>query len=147
MPEQEGPVGHAYARKGKSRESTYTIWAGVVQRCTNPNNGAWAAYGGRGIKLCDRWRTYSAFLSDMGLRPTGMTLDRVDNDGDYTPENCRWASRSDQMRNTRATKLEAHEPAQVRWLVGLGYRRDDVAAFFGIAENTVSRIVRGELWR
>lgn len=73
------------------------------QRCYNPNDKAFHHYGGRGIRVCDRWRTsFENFLSDMGRRDAGMTLDRVDPNGDYTPDNCRWASWRTQRHNRRA---------------------------------------------
>lgn len=76
------------------------------QRCLNPKCRDYKYYGGRGITLCDRWlHSFENFLSDMGLRPEGMTLERVNNDGPYSPDNCVWATRSAQGNNTRATNL------------------------------------------
>jgi hypothetical protein len=118
----------------------------VIQRCTNPKNKAWVSYGGRGVVVCDRWRVFGQFLEDMGVRPPGLTLERLDNDKGYEPGNCQWATRSDQMRNTRATKLESHEPEQIRWLRSLGYPSRDLAAFYGVAVNTIHRVLRGDLW-
>lgn len=80
-------------------------WSMTRQRCYNPNCRDYFYYGGRGIRMCDQWADFEVFLRDMGLRPKGMTLDRIDVNGDYEPSNCRWATRLQQSNNMRATKL------------------------------------------
>lgn len=87
---------------------THNSWRSMRLRCYNANQLGFHRWGGRGITMCDRWRDdFAAFLADMGERPIGHTIDRIDPDGNYTPENCRWATPVVQARNTRARKASA----------------------------------------
>lgn len=90
---------------GRKRSATHHTWTNMVARCTNPNRPDFKFYGGRGIAVCDRWRSsFSDFLADMGEKPAGTSLDRIDNERGYEPGNCRWATKDQQMQNTRATR-------------------------------------------
>ena len=86
---------------GMSRTPEYKAWDGMKQRCFNPNHKSYSDYGGRGITVCDRWQnSFETFLADMGVKPTSKhSLDRINNDGDYSPDNCRWATKAEQQNN------------------------------------------------
>lgn len=116
----------------------------MLSRTGNPKHARWADYGGRGIKVCARWRDFANFLADMGERPQGMTLDRIDNDGDYEPGNCKWAPPAEQAMNRRKTLTPA-EKTDIRSLYATGaFSLRALGREFGVNHETIARVIRDE---
>lgn len=113
----EGPgrVTHGASRKGKMTRE-YNAWRAMKDRCSRQTCTQFPQYGGRGISVCDRWKqSFQAFLEDMGPCPTDYEIDRINNDGDYKPDNCRWATRLEQMRNVRVNALRGIDNEHISW--------------------------------
>ena len=114
----------------KGHERAYSTWSAMKSRCYNKNHIHYDAYGGRGIKVCDRWlgrEGFRNFYEDMFPKPDNGTLDRIDNNADYCPENCRWSSKTEQANNTRRNKIieyngESMTAAQWARKIGIPYR-------------------------
>lgn len=118
------PKEHGHASGGRV-SLTYQVWDSMKQRCENPNAQAYPSYGGRGIKICKRWHKFKNFLADMGEKPTGKQLDRKNNDGNYEPSNCRWATRKQQAnnrRNSRKITYKGKTRTVAQWSQRLGMK-------------------------
>lgn len=129
---------------------TYNSWRSMKQRCLNKNSPDYKHYGGRGITVCERWMDFKNFLDDMGKRPKGMSLDRIDNDGNYEPSNCKWSNMKEQSNNRRTEnigsnlrelrKLSDDDILEIRKLLNLGIYQKYIAQTFNITQAYVSEI-------
>lgn len=113
----------------KIKPALYHVWNSMRDRCNNPNFRQYGDYGGRGISICDRWDSFATFIEDMGPRPKGYLIDRIDNDGNYTPENCRWVDRKTSQRNQRVTRWVEVE--------GKRHKAADLADIAGIKTDSI----------
>jgi hypothetical protein len=125
---------------GLSCTPEYRTWAHVVERCTNPSIRSWANYGGRGINICERWRDFRNFYEDMGPKPAPrLTIERIDNEGNYEPGNCRWATYDEQARNKRNTRyvtIGGERKLLVEVAKGLGLKYGVAAYRLGLTFRT-----------
>jgi len=116
-------------------------------RCYDPNDPGYSRYGAAGIEVCERWKySFDNFLADMGERPPGKTLDRKDNAKGYSPDNCRWATPKQQIRNRRSTILTAEQALEIRARRAAGERGVDLSREFGVSQQVICDIHKGRYW-
>jgi hypothetical protein len=128
---QKETAGSINKTHGMRQSTEYRIWCNMLSRCTNPKVKCYERYGGRGITVDEKWRSFEQFYADMGDRPESKTLDRIDTNGPYSKKNCRWATVAEQNRNTRRTQLVTFRN-ETKCL-------KDWAAEQGIAYNTLRK--------
>ena len=118
-------LGHAKKKHGKAHSAEWSVWKGIIRRCTKPHDKSYPFYGGRGITVCEEWLVFENFWRDMGNRPSpDMQIDRVDNEKGYSKDNCRWVSKAENMHNRRTFKnstsgITGVRPKRKRWLAEL----------------------------
>jgi len=146
---------------GKRHSRVYRTWDGMIQRCTNPNQPHYERYGGRGITVCDAWRAFANFYADMGDPPTDQhSIDRIDNMRGYQPDNCRWATPSEQTFNQRKRcshvrpngRGENHPKAtiteeMVREIRASPERNADIARRIGLSKQSIADIRKRRTWK
>ena len=137
-------------RHGYSGTATHRSWKEMRQRCLNPNSDKWQWYGGRGISVCAEWDGFEVFLTDMGVRPAGKTIDRINSDGNYEKSNCRWATPTEQATTNRGVFLKNAIPVNktsdadlllMREMRASGMKLKDVAAHFHKSSAVVSGLI------
>lgn len=135
-------------KHGDCGSPEYRSWKGMLNRCRNPGATGFKNYGGRGIKVCERWHSYENFLADMGRKPAPKySLDRIDCDSDYTPDNCRWATPTEQSRNRRGfVKLNEALAKRIREMARNGVPRMVIARSIAQDAETVRSVLRGRTW-
>lgn len=141
--------GKLNATHGMSRTPTYIAWLEARKRCFNPKNKRYPYYGARGITMCQRWaESFDAFLADMGKRPdSALSLDRINNEGNYEPGNCRWATKLTQARNTRRVRTTWAGACEMRSRHAAGERLTDLAREFGMCHSNAQMIVTFKTWK
>jgi hypothetical protein len=131
---------------GRSRDRVYNIWIKMHDRCKNPNNISYERYGGRGISVCNEWKIFEKFLVDMGEPPKGYSIERIDNNGMYNKENCRWATNAEQSRNKRNNILIEYKNKTLclaEWCEILALKYETINARYKRGERNPERLFSG----
>lgn len=139
----KGNIKHGHSRTSThSASRTYSSWVSMKERCEEVTHKSYADYGGRGITVCDRWHDFQLFLSDVGERPAGKTIGRIENDGNYEPENCEWQTYQEQSRNMRSNRYLEFDGKRLllcEWAERIGVSEDAIAKRLDTLEWSIGR--------
>lgn len=132
----------------RGRTPTYLSWCSMMSRCFNKNRKRYKTYGAVGITVCKRWCNFDNFLTDMGNRPKGKTIDRIENDKGYSLENCRWATYLEQTINSKTAKLKVGEVQLIRKICFESkFTNLFISKMFKVSQQTIQRIRRNLIWK
>lgn len=137
----------AHTTHGMYGTRTYTTWRKMIERCYDKKNNRFHRYGGRGIRVCDKWRNFEGFYNDVGSRPKGKFIDRINNDCNYEPGNVRWVTATDNIRNSSTTKLNIVDVENIRKLLKSGKSQKYISALYSVTPANISSIKRNNTWR
>lgn len=141
-------VPHDSTTHGYSKHPAYNVWRNFLYRCYDENSSSYKHYGGRGIKVCDDWHNISKFVEwyDGNPQPDNTTIDRIDVNGNYEPDNCRWATPKIQARNKRNNTLTPDLVEKIRELVGEIGNQREVGRMLGVSYKNINQVMRGRTW-
>jgi hypothetical protein len=133
---------------GMSGTRIYAVWHSMIGRCIYPGNASYPLYGGRGIKVCERWQKFENFYADMGDIPgDGYDVDRIDSDDDYCPDNCRWLSHKENIRRRDSSKLDMKKAKAIRERYAKGgVTQKALAERYGVTRSNISLVVNNKRW-
>ena len=133
--------------QSRNKSSTYRSWLMMKNRCQNPRSNDYKYYGGKGIKVCDRWKRWELFHLDMGDKPTPLhTLGRINSEKDYCLTNCRWETRKEQSRSRKYCKLNKEKAEIIKKLFNKGFSQVELAELFEVGPTAISYTLRGKSW-
>lgn len=140
---------HGLSDKSKNTSPVYGVWSKMKNRCCWSGSSSYHRYGGRGISICDEWlndfQAFHDWAMSSGYRE-GLQIDRIDNDGGYCPENCRWVTVAENSRNRSTSKLNAEKVKKIRAMINSGFPREDIANRFNVSKYTIRDIAQGLTW-